>query len=186
MSLRFITGRAGTGKTALCLKEINYMQEKGSSGSLIYIVPEQFSLQAERDLIASGKSGTIMQAQVLSFNRLAYTVFGETGLSKKDALTDIGRDMLVKKTVNQTAEKLLYFKKAADKSSFSQQTSRAITEFFKYGITEETLLSNAKKQKEDSVLAQKLNDMALIYSKYKENIEKVKRLGFKIRVSRRW
>lgn len=171
MSLRFITGRAGSGKTNLCLKEINYMQEKGVTDTLIYIVPEQFSLQAERDLIAYGKSGTIMQAQVLSFNRLAYTVFGETGLSKKDALTDIGRDMLVKKTVNQTAEKLLYFKKAADKISFSQQTSRAITEFFKYGITEETLLSNAKKQKEDSVLAQKLNDMATIYSKYKENIE---------------
>ena len=171
MSLRFITGRAGSGKTTLCLKEINYMQEKGVTDTLIYIVPEQFSLQAERDLIAYGKSGTIMQAQVLSFNRLAYTVFGETGLSKKDALTDIGRDMLVKKTVNQTAEKLLYFKKAADKISFSQQTSRAITEFFKYGITEETLLSNAKKQKEDSVLAQKLNDMATIYFKYKENIE---------------
>ena len=135
MSLRFITGRAGSGKTTLCLKEINYMQEKGVTDTLIYIVPEQFSLQAERDLIAYGKSGTIMQAQVLSFNRLAYTVFGETGLSKKDALTDIGRDMLVKKTVNQTAEKLLYFKKAADKISFSQQTSRAITEFFKYGIT---------------------------------------------------
>ena len=62
MSLRFITGRAGSGKTTLCLKEINYMQEKGVTDTLIYIVPEQFSLQAERDLIAYGKSGTIMQA----------------------------------------------------------------------------------------------------------------------------
>ena len=51
MGLRFILGRAGSGKTYTCLKEISAMQEENKSNSIIYIVPEQFSLQAEKDII---------------------------------------------------------------------------------------------------------------------------------------
>lgn len=171
MSLRFVTGRAGSGKTTLCLNEINTLQENGTQGSLIYIVPEQFSLQAERELIAHGKNGIIMQAQVLSFNRLAYSVFSQTGLSKKEGLTDMGKSLMVKKTILENADRLLYFKKAANKASFAQQVEMTLTEFFKYGITDETLLSKLDGLKEDSVLAMKLKDMALIYSQYTTNIE---------------
>ena len=63
MGLRLITGRSGSGKTKLCLEEISSKQKIGKR--LIYIVPEQFSLQAERELVK--ESGGIMPAVVLSF-----------------------------------------------------------------------------------------------------------------------
>ena len=170
MSLRFILGTSGSGKSSLCLEEITSLQQKNIDKNLIYIVPEQFSLQAERDLIKWGTSGSIMQAQVLSFNRLAYNIFSETGLSKKEGLTDMGKSLLIKKTIMENADSLLYFKKAADKTSFAEQTGRIITEFFKYGITDETLLSKLEGIDENSVLSMKMKDMALIYSKYAEKL----------------
>ncbi len=167
MGLRFILGRAGSGKTYTCLKEISAMQEENKSNSIIYIVPEQFSLQAEKDIISFTKGRGIMQAQVLSFNRLAYTVFGETGISKKEHITDIGKTMLIRKTLEENSENLIYFKKAASKSSFSQQLALTFSEFFKYGVTENSLLSSIGEE-ETSVTSMKIKDTALIFGKYKE------------------
>ena len=78
MGLRLITGRSGSGKTKLCLEEISSKQ-KNRKKTTIYIVPEQFSLQAERELVK--KSGGIMPAVVLSFRRLAENIFSECGIS---------------------------------------------------------------------------------------------------------
>ncbi len=58
MSLRFIYGRAGSGKTRYCLEEIKARIEEEVSHSIILLVPEQFSFQAEKDLITMlGRGG---------------------------------------------------------------------------------------------------------------------------------
>ena len=49
MSVHFILGRPGTGKTAYCLRAINEQMQQEIP--MYYIVPEQFSLQAERLLL---------------------------------------------------------------------------------------------------------------------------------------
>jgi len=79
MILRFIYGRAGSGKSSYCLKDIREKLDSGYRGKLVLIVPEQYSLQAERSLIeASGRKG-IIGTEVLSFRRMAYRVFNEVG-----------------------------------------------------------------------------------------------------------
>ena len=75
MSLRFITGRSGSGKTYTCLKEILSKHKSNPDSRLFYIVPEQYTLQAERDLLSFSDTGAMIQAQVLSFNRLSYNIF---------------------------------------------------------------------------------------------------------------
>ena len=49
MSLRFIIGRAGSGKTEYCFEEI--LQQEHA----ILLVPEQYSLQANKELIQKTK-----------------------------------------------------------------------------------------------------------------------------------
>ena len=53
MSLRFIYGRAGFGKSSYCLDDIKNKLKLNETHPLILIVPEQFSFQAERNLIQS-------------------------------------------------------------------------------------------------------------------------------------
>ena len=51
MSLRFIYGRAGSGKSHFCLEDIKNNVKEGNREPLILLVPEQFSFQSEKNLI---------------------------------------------------------------------------------------------------------------------------------------
>ena len=66
MSLRIVYGRAGSGKTHFVLNEIKSRIEESSDKKLVLVVPEQFSFQAEKNLISATKAGGILKTEVLS------------------------------------------------------------------------------------------------------------------------
>ncbi len=95
MGLRFIIGRAGSGKTTRCMEEII---EKGKAGGRqVLIVPEQFTSQTERDFIEACGQGAILSAEVLSFGRLAHRVFSKTGIGARVPLDEIGKKYCCRK-----------------------------------------------------------------------------------------
>ena len=65
MALRFLIGAAGTGKTEYCMKEIITAQST-HKGRQIFLVPEQYTSQAERDLTARTERKGILTAEVRS------------------------------------------------------------------------------------------------------------------------
>lgn len=171
MALKFILGRSGYGKTHECLISIAKMQSQNMKNNLIYIVPEQFSLQAEKDIIKETQGKGIMKAKVLSFNRLAYTVFSQTGYPKTQPLTEISKAMALKKIILENKDNLQYFKKAADKQGFMQQLSTTVSELFRYEISGNKLLAIANATENNDILKMKLNDLALIFNTYKSFID---------------
>lgn len=171
MGLRFIIGRAGTGKTEYCLKEIGTKQTHARH-HLIYIVPEQFSLEAEKKLLEKTQGGGILQAQVLSFQRLAFPIFSEKGGGDKALLSDIGKSMILRKIMIEQGKNLEYYKKAADKQGFLEQLGATISEMFQYHISGEKLETFAAGQEEDSVMKAKIHDLRLIYNEYLNFISK--------------
>ncbi len=170
MSLKFITGRAGSGKTEMCLKSIIEAEKFSENTSVFYIVPEQYTLQGERDLISYSSKGAVMKAQVLSFNRLCYNIFSHTGGISQTPLDDIGKALVIKKIVSENKNKFIYFKNCCSKPGFIQQLCDIITEFFKYGVTakdiEEIINSNT-----EAVLKMKLRDLYIIYTNFTEHIK---------------
>ena len=102
MGLRFIIGRSGSGKSSLCLEEIKRKQKLGQR--LIYIVPEQYSLQAERELVAV--TGGIVSAVVLSFRRLAENIFSEKGGITGKHLSETGKLMILRRVLMNNKENL--------------------------------------------------------------------------------
>lgn len=75
MGLRLIYGRAGTGKSEFCLNEI---KEKINKPNKIYMItPEQFSYMQERKMLDTLNENAVIHAEVLTFARMAYRVFGE-------------------------------------------------------------------------------------------------------------
>lgn len=167
MSLRLMIGRAGTGKSRICMEEISRKQET-EKGNFILIVPEQFSSQAEYDLIQKTRGKGILNAQVLSFGRLAHYVFAEKGLNKKTPLSDIGKSMTLKKILFDNEKELEYFKNSVDKQGFLEQLRLSISELFQYDISLNKL-QILKENKELSVgLRRKFQDMYIIYKNYLE------------------
>ncbi|TXK89783.1 hypothetical protein FVE24_15145, partial [Parageobacillus sp. SY1] len=80
MSLRFLLGRSGSGKTTTCLNEIRRkLKEEPKGNPIIYLVPEQMTFQSEYALIHTPGLGGMIRAQVFSFTRLAWRILQETG-----------------------------------------------------------------------------------------------------------
>lgn len=81
MSLRLIYGRAGTGKSQFCFDEI---RKRIKEEKKIYVItPEQFSFTSEKKLLDSLENEAVINAEVITFNRMAYRVMSEVGGLKK-------------------------------------------------------------------------------------------------------
>lgn len=133
-------------------------------------MPEQFSFQTEKALISATQGRGLWRAQVLSFHRLSYYVFGKTGGIEKKILEDSGKHMLLRKIISEKKQQLLYFKSGQEKRGFVDALASSITEFYQYGIEPEELLAKAEAS-EAANLQLKLQDLHLIYSEYKNYIE---------------
>ena len=139
MSLRFIYGGAGKGKSTFCLKDIKSRSKSVIEKPLVLLVPEQFSFQAEKNLIKVVGSTGIKNVQVLSFNRLAYKVFSEVGGITFNHMDTSGKAMLIHSILQKNADKLKVFKGASKQKGFVDNVASAITEFKKYSISVEDL-----------------------------------------------
>lgn len=77
VSIRLIYGRAGTGKSTLVLNEIKNKLENNLAKKIYIIVPEQFSYATEKRLLEALNNESSVNAEVITFKRLAYRVFLE-------------------------------------------------------------------------------------------------------------
>ncbi|MCL2664032.1 MAG: PD-(D/E)XK nuclease family protein [Defluviitaleaceae bacterium] len=177
MPVQFILGASGTGKTAYCLQAIkdNLNRLRGDA-PLFYIVPEQNSLQAEKMLLFESDAAVWVQA--LSFGRLAYHVFakagglfvrpdgiyGQTEAGERPLLNELGKNMLLRKIVNNSAGELKYYKNS-NKQGFIDSLAQTVTEFSQYGVSVEEA---AAKTDPYSALGLKLHDIAYILSRFKD------------------
>ena len=167
MSLTYIFGRSGSGKTTLILSKIAEAVKCPEISGIIYLVPEQFSLQAEKSLLNITESGASVKATVLSFARLAHQVYKQTGGISKTVLDDPGKSMLIRKIIYELSADLRFFNKIADKDGFIKSLSSAITELYHYEISPHVLFDCSKNLPNDYFTV-KVNDIANIYSRYRE------------------
>lgn len=167
MSLRLIYGGAGCGKSTFCLKEIDKRMEDGFQKALILIVPEQFSFQAEKNLIKVLGEKALLKAQVLSFKRMAHFVSNEVGGMTHIHINTAGKNMLLHKILEENKDELKFFAKAGRQKGFVNTMSDTITEFKRYNVTPE-LLKEAEISLSDEDLKSKITDINLIYSRFEE------------------
>lgn len=172
MNIRYILGISGSGKTQLCIEEMLKAQSENKTNTLIYIVPEQFSLSSEKRLLQNSDSKSLIQIKVLSFKNLAYHLFSETGGINKKILEDSGKTMLLRKIAYELSDELVFYNTSIDKQGFLENLSHTITEFFQYGITLEVLYDMIMKLKNNQSLFSKSTDLYLIYKNYLEYIQK--------------
>lgn len=163
MSLQFILGGSGCGKTYYAQHFISREAALFPDRQYIFLVPEQFTMQTQRELIDISASKGIMNIDVQSFVRLAFRVFEETGAGNLPVLDDMGKTMVLKKVLTQMEEDLVYFGKNVHKEGYVQEIKSFLSELYQYGIGEETLSDMIDSAKKQPLLARKLEDMQKIY-----------------------
>ena len=167
MSLKIIYGKSGTGKSTYIFNEIAEKIKKGNR-KIYIITPEQFSFTAEKKLLDSINTNSVVLAEVLTFNRMAYRVIKETGNSNLKNLSQTGKSMLIYSNLSKEKNNLNFIGKSLENVNLVEAQ---ITEFKKHGITVEKLEQTIENL-EDKYLKSKLKDMLLVYKDYTETIDK--------------
>ncbi|MDP4145550.1 MAG: helicase-exonuclease AddAB subunit AddB [Bacillota bacterium] len=172
MSLRFIYGRAGSGKSCYCIEEMKKKIEQNFDRPLIFIIPEQFSFQSEKNILKLiGEMGSF-KIKVLSFKRMAYKVFNEVGGITHEHMNSSGKSMLIYNLLEELREDFKIFSTAAKKQGFVNSIADSISEFKKYNITPDMLNETFERTEDNEVLKDKLHDLSLIYREFNNTLHK--------------
>ena len=165
MGIRIIYGKSGTGKSEYIFDEIQQKIKNGENRKIYIITPEQFSFTAEKKLMNNKKS--VINAEVITFNRMAYRVLNEVGGMINTRLTKSGKSMLIYSILKSSNNNLTLLNKSDENIDLCIRT---ISEFKKNQISI-TDLRNELNNINDNYLKIKLQDMILIYEKFENNIQ---------------
>lgn len=164
MGLRIIYGKTGTGKSSFCFSEIANLinvEEK-----IFFITPEQFSFTAEKKMMEFLKEKAVINAEVITFSRMADRALNEIGGSNKTNLSKCGKAMLVYSILSKYQKELSFLGKSDENIEIGVQS---ITELKKHGVTLEDLKEEINKI-DDQYTKTKLEDLFFIYEKFEKQI----------------
>lgn len=166
MSLRFIIGKAGSGKSYTCLEEIRQeLRENREGKPIILLVPEQATFQYEYMLAATSDLKGMMRAQVLSFRRLAYRVLQEVGGAARAHIGELGKKMVLRRILEQRKGELKVFHRAAKQPGFSDSLASTLSELKLYQIRPGDLQRGIQHIADENggTVTDKLQDLYLLY-----------------------
>ena len=168
MSLQFIIGNSGAGKSYIAYQNI-IREAVDHPGKMYYvIVPEQFTMQTQKTLVEMHPQKGILNIDVLSFERLAYRIFEEVGGDTRKVLEETGKNMVLQKLVQVNQKKLIYLKNQMKKPGYLDEVKSLISEFMQYEIHEEEMDKMLADAEDKPLLQMKLRDVAILYQAFRE------------------
>lgn len=171
MGLKLILGRAGSGKTRCCLEDIRKRLRQSPAGRpLILLLPEHATFQVERELAATPGLGGFARAYVFGFRRLAHRVLLEAGGAVRPHITELGKKLVLSRLLMKEQKKLKVFQRAANQRTFAETLAGMIQEFKTYAVSPQQL-EQFREQAGESPLADKLQDLSLLYQDFAEFLQ---------------
>jgi len=132
------------------------------------IVPEQFTMQTQRELVRLHPAGGILNIDILSFQRLAFRVFEETGASQKPVLTETGKNLLLRRVAAQERSRLDILGSRLEKPGYISQMKSILSELTQYEISEGELEEMIRISEKKPQLQYKLKDILTLYRGFSE------------------
>ncbi|EIF6175021.1 helicase-exonuclease AddAB subunit AddB [Clostridium perfringens] len=169
MGLKIIYGRAGTGKSTFCINQIKKKINNSPTNKLILLVPEQFTFQTENKVLNAIGERYVLNAEVLSFKRLAHNVFNECGGATRTIMGDAGKSMLIFKVLEDLGDNMTVFKNASRQKGFIDIASKTITEFKKYNVNNE-VLDLTINEIEDENLKMKMEELKDVFNEFNSRL----------------
>ncbi|MBR0163601.1 MAG: PD-(D/E)XK nuclease family protein [Lachnospiraceae bacterium] len=161
--LRFVFGASGAGKSHTVYREIIERSRREPDKNFLILVPDQFTMQTQREVVAMHPDKGIMNIDVLSFSRLMHRVFGETFYPKEQTLDDLGKTLVLMHTAARMKEALPVLSSGMQKPGFVDEVKSTISELMQYDIPPAMLTQLIEKTKERQALSLKLTDLQKLY-----------------------
>lgn len=162
---------SGAGKSYEMRRRMFEGAARETGRSFLLIVPEQYTLETQRTMIAESPNGGIMNIDVLSFPRLAYRVFSELGVRQPLVLEDTGKSMIVKKVLLDKEKELGIYAGKIHRQGFIDEMKSIIAEFYQYGIDSDRFEQMQQYAEGRPQLAGKLHDIGVVYDGFRDFID---------------
>lgn len=166
MSLRYYMAPSGGGKSTKLYKEIIERSGKETKRNFLVVVPDQFTMQTQKEMVFAHPRGGIMNIDVLSFGRLAHRIFEEVGGNEKPVLDDTGKSLILRKLAEKRAEELKAFGKNLNRQGYIHEIKSMLSEFMQYGISLPKLEEMIRCCEGRGLLHQKLVDLQVLYKDF--------------------
>lgn len=152
------------------LNKDKYIFEK-IQGETLLVVPDQYTLQAERDaFFYLGKKG-FMDLEVVGISRLGSIVLAEVGGGKRTLINKQGRHMLLTKIMTEENQNLQVYKNYKDNNAFIEMTNDFISEMKQFNVGPDALAKIIDSLPATGFMNRKLSDIHRMYARYESLIE---------------
>lgn len=168
MALTLVTGGAGAGKTEYIYRRIIDWSVHESEHQFFVIVPEQATMQAQKDIVRMHPRHGTLNIDIVSFQRLAYRIFSELSLPQPEVLDDTGKTMVLRKLAGERKKELSVFSSHLNQAGFIDEVKSMLSEFYQYGVTPEILREQMEKDGMSKILVRKLEDMNVMYEAFRD------------------
>lgn len=165
--IKFIIGRAGSGKTFEIFSKIK--EKLNNNQEIVLLVPEQFVFECEKALLefCGAKSSLV---KVFSFTKLCNNILNDLGGKKAEIIDESSKKILISLAIKQVKENLEYFKNCKISNSFCRDVAAIITVFKQANLSSDEIFKMSNELKEQN-LSKKLYDFSLIMKAYESILE---------------
>lgn len=170
MALQLIYGNSGSGKSTYIYEKVIQMAQADRRRNFYVIVPEQFTMQTQRELVRRSKNHVIVNIDVVSFERLAYRIFDELGI-QNTVMEETGKSLVLRKIAEEKGKELTVLRGNIRKMGYINELKSMISELMQYDISVEELEDFLHQLKPDSNLYYKLSDVHTMYAAFEEYLQ---------------
>lgn len=166
MALQFWFGASGAGKSIGVQQEMIQRAIKNPDKNYFLVVPDQFTMQTQKQIVKMHPDGGILNIDVLSFGRLSHRIFEEVGIEERIVLDDTGKCLLLRKVLEQLKDEVPVLSMGLKQPGYIQEIKSVLSEFMQYGLKPEDVKALAEYAAERRALMLKLNDLSLLYERF--------------------
>lgn len=171
MALQFIFGGAGAGKSYYLYNKIIQQSIENPKKQYLILVPEQFTMQTQKELVIMHPRKGICNIDVLSFERLAFRVLTEMGESQRTLLEETGKSMVLRRVAQEKKKELKILGAKMDKQGYVSQMKSMVSELHQYEISTEDLEDVLEDLSSSPELYYKLQDIKTLYQGFFDYLE---------------
>ena len=170
MSIRFIIGRAGSGKTHHCYQRMEqWVTDHGAGASVLMLVPQQATYSAQRYLACGRGDRSLLNVRAVSFETLAGEL-SAGGESEGVFVTARGRRMMLSQVLRENEKDLRYFKDCCTQPHMAARIDLVLTELQSEQVQIEDIAAALDAANVGGALADKLHDLKLIAAAYEKSL----------------
>ena len=173
MALQFIAGPSGCGKSWQAYQQVIRESLRHPERQFLVIVPEQFTMQTQKEILEMHPKKGLLNIDILSFNRLAWRVFAEVGGNSLPVLEDTGKSLVVRHVIAEKKADLHILSRTLDRQGAALEMTSFVSELLQYRVKPEDLDQWVKAQSEahHDRLAAKLADVRIVYQAFLDYLE---------------